>query len=115
VQLTFVQRKERLQVKAPIGKTILEVALDNNIDIEGEYSAVNRDNTLLYMYGDKLAHTCSEGACGGELACSTCHVIFSKEVYDKLPPKVEEEDDMLDLAWGLTETYVSPYMQLEQR
>ena len=47
-----------------------------------------------------------EGACGGELACSTCHVIVPKDVYDRLPPKKEEEDDMLDLAWGLTPTYV---------
>ena len=48
-----------------------------------------------------------EGACGGELACSTCHVIFSPSDYArtlKQCPKGEEEDDMLDLAWGLTET-----------
>ena len=44
------------------------------------------------------------GACGGELACSTCHIIFSQDIYDKLPKKAEEEDDMLDLAWGLTAT-----------
>ncbi|CAN0373594.1 unnamed protein product, partial [Phaeothamnion confervicola] len=44
------------------------------------------------------------GACGGDLACSTCHVVLEKEVFDRLPPKVEEEEDMLDLAWGLTDT-----------
>lgn len=44
------------------------------------------------------------GACGGDLACSTCHVILPKEYYDKLDEKEEEEDDMLDLAWGLTDT-----------
>ena len=44
------------------------------------------------------------GACGGELACSTCHLIFEKDVYDALPEISEEEEDMLDLAWGLTET-----------
>ena len=47
-----------------------------------------------------------EGACGGELACSTCHLIFEKHIYDTLPPKQEEEDDMLDLALEVTETYV---------
>lgn len=45
-----------------------------------------------------------EGACGGELACSTCHLIFEPEVYSKLPPKEDEEDDMLDLAFEVTET-----------
>ena len=45
-----------------------------------------------------------EGACGGELACSTCHLVFEKDVYDTLPPKADEEEDMLDLAFELTET-----------
>lgn len=44
------------------------------------------------------------GACGGDLACSTCHVVLPKDYYDKLDEKEEEEDDMLDLAWGLTDT-----------
>ena len=45
-----------------------------------------------------------EGACGGELACSTCHVILPQEVFDGLPEPDEEEEDMLDLALGLTDT-----------
>ena len=44
------------------------------------------------------------GACEGTLACSTCHVVLDKELYDRLPAKLEEEDDMLDLAMGLTST-----------
>ncbi len=44
------------------------------------------------------------GACGGELACSTCHLIFEPELYAALPEKEEEEDDMLDLAFEVTET-----------
>lgn len=67
-----------VEVDAPVGKRVLDVALDNNIDIEG--------------------------ACGGELACSTCHVVVSPELYEKLPPKKEEEQDMLDLAWGVKDT-----------
>ena len=43
------------------------------------------------------------GACGGELACSTCHVILPQRYYDKLGEKSEEEEDMLDLAWGVTD------------
>ena len=57
-----------------------------------------------------------EGACGGELACSTCHLIFEPHVYETLPPKEEDEDDMLDLAFEVTETYVGVlhYMKEEQ-
>jgi len=45
-----------------------------------------------------------EGACEGSLACSTCHVIVDSEFYVKLPEAVDEENDMLDLAFGLTDT-----------
>ena len=45
-----------------------------------------------------------EGACEGVCACSTCHVIFEDSVYDNLPEPSEEEDDMLDQAFGLTAT-----------
>ena|SRR5436305_5154477 len=45
------------------------------------------------------------GACGGSCACSTCHVIVEDpEVYDKIPEPDDDENDMLDLAFGLTET-----------
>ena len=45
-----------------------------------------------------------EGACEGSLACSTCHVIVDPEFYNKLEIASEEEEDMLDLAFGLTQT-----------
>eukprot|EP01083_Nonionella_stella_P169291 573755_1 len=45
-----------------------------------------------------------EGACESSLACSTCHVILEDVIYDKLSEPEEEEFDMLDLAFGLTET-----------
>ena len=49
----------------------------------------------------------SLGACEGTLACSTCHVVLKKDVFDKLPNKAcDEELDMLDLAYGLTDTCV---------
>lgn len=48
-----------------------------------------------------------EGACEASLACSTCHVIVSDpHVYNSLPEPTDEENDMLDLAFGLTETCV---------
>ncbi len=43
-----------------------------------------------------------EGTCGGQMACSTCHVIVAAEHFDRLPPASEEEDDLLDLAVGVT-------------
>ncbi len=66
------------EVDAPVGVTILEIAHRNNIDIEG--------------------------ACEGAMACSTCHVIVDKEWYGRLPSPEEDEEDMLDLAYGLTRT-----------
>jgi ferredoxin len=44
------------------------------------------------------------GACGGELACSTCHLIFDQRTFDSLPPMCDDEQDMLDLAFDVTET-----------
>uniref|UniRef100_A0A7S1CBW9 2Fe-2S ferredoxin-type domain-containing protein n=1 Tax=Bicosoecida sp. CB-2014 TaxID=1486930 RepID=A0A7S1CBW9_9STRA len=45
-----------------------------------------------------------EGACECSLACSTCHVILEDEVFDSLPEASEDEDDLLDMAFGLTAT-----------
>ena len=67
---------KRTEVNAPLGRSVLEIAHDNNIDLEG--------------------------ACEGALACSTCHVIVDADFFDRLPEPSEEEDDMLDLAFGLT-------------
>jgi ferredoxin len=58
------------------------------------------DVVVLYSIFDCI----TVGACGGELACSTCHLIFEPELYETLPEKEEEEDDMLDLAFEVTET-----------
>ncbi|MBA4747919.1 MAG: 2Fe-2S iron-sulfur cluster binding domain-containing protein [Sphingopyxis sp.] len=45
-----------------------------------------------------------EGTCEGQMACSTCHVIVSKDDFDKLPRASEMEEDMLDLAAGARRT-----------
>lgn len=80
VKITFIEEANdnAVDVEAIIGKSVLDTAVEHQIDIEG--------------------------ACGGELACSTCHVVVPKELYDRLPAKKEEEADMLDLALGLTPT-----------
>lgn len=45
-----------------------------------------------------------EGACEGSVACSTCHVIIDPKHFDMLPEADDEENDMLDLAFGLEDT-----------
>ena len=45
-----------------------------------------------------------EGACEGQMACSTCDVIVDPADFARLPPASEEEDDLLDLAWGVART-----------
>lgn len=45
-----------------------------------------------------------EGACEGAMACSTCHVIVAEDDYGRLPEPTQEEDDMLDFAYGLSLT-----------
>lgn len=71
----------------------------------------NREHTFEVAVGDNLldiaqAHDLEmEGACGGSCACSTCHVIVLDEgLYDRMPEPEDDENDMLDLAFGLTET-----------
>ncbi|KAI8963123.1 ferredoxin [Daldinia sp. FL1419] len=75
------------------------------IDKEG------KEHKLAVSKGDNLldiaqAHDLEmEGACGGSCACSTCHVIvMDEEYYEKMPEPEDDENDMLDLAFGLTET-----------
>ena len=53
---------------------------------------------VLLAHGIPLEH-----ACGGNCACTTCHVIV-KQGFEKLSPSQEEEDDLLDKAPGLTPT-----------
>ena len=78
-KMTFIVRDgSRCEVDAPEGLSILEVARRHDIDIEG--------------------------ACEGSLACSTCHVIVDDGDFRRLPEISEDEEDMLDLAFGLTKT-----------
>uniref|UniRef100_A0A7N0UAH5 2Fe-2S ferredoxin-type domain-containing protein n=1 Tax=Kalanchoe fedtschenkoi TaxID=63787 RepID=A0A7N0UAH5_KALFE len=70
---------EEITILVPIGRSILKAAHENDIYLEG--------------------------ACEASLACSTCHVIvMDVDYYNKLEDPTDEENDMLDLAIGLTET-----------
>ena len=44
-----------------------------------------------------------EHACEQSCACTTCHVVV-KQGFNALNPSSEDEDDLLDMAWGLTPT-----------
>ncbi|KAK2798112.1 hypothetical protein FQN51_007931 [Onygenales sp. PD_10] len=75
------------------------------IDKEGEehhFQVSKGDNLLDIAQANDLE---MEGACGGSCACSTCHVIVEDaDLYDKMEEPDDDENDMLDLAFGLTET-----------
>ncbi len=45
-----------------------------------------------------------EGTCEGQMACSTCHVIIAADWFGKLDQASDDEEDMLDLAVGVTRT-----------
>ncbi|KAF2648888.1 ferredoxin [Lophiostoma macrostomum CBS 122681] len=74
------------------------------IDKEGhsyEFKVADGDNLLDIAQANDLE---MEGACGGSCACSTCHVIVESDHYDAMEEPDDDENDMLDLAFGLTET-----------
>ncbi|KAH6987708.1 2Fe-2S ferredoxin-type domain-containing protein [Ilyonectria sp. MPI-CAGE-AT-0026] len=69
---------------------------------EFKFAVSEGDNLLDIAQANDLE---MEGACGGSCACSTCHVIVTEDDYfDKMPEPDDDENDMLDLAFGLTET-----------
>jgi 2Fe-2S ferredoxin len=46
----------------------------------------------------RRADVAIEGACGGSMACATCHVHVDEDWFDRLPPPSAEEEEMLDFA-----------------
>jgi ferredoxin-2, mitochondrial len=74
------------------------------VDGEGEHTlAVSKGDSLLDIAQANGLEI--EGACGGTCACSTCHVIvLDEDMYKKMAEPQDDEYDMLDLAFGLTET-----------
>ncbi|CAD6270074.1 unnamed protein product [Miscanthus lutarioriparius] len=79
VTFVYVDGSEKT-ICVPVGMSMLEAAHENDIELEG--------------------------ACEGSLACSTCHVkvMDVNYYYNKLEDPTYEENDILDLACGLTET-----------
>ncbi|XP_037700475.1 adrenodoxin, mitochondrial-like [Choloepus didactylus] len=71
---------ETVITKGKIGDSLLDAVVENNSDIDGF------------------------GACEGTLAWSTCHLIFEEHIFEKLKAITDEENYMLDLAYGITDT-----------
>ena len=66
-------------VEAPTGLSLMRAALDNNVrGIDGD--------------------------CGGNCACATCHVFIAPEWADKLGPRTQAEDEMLNFAAELRDS-----------
>lgn len=79
VKVTFISAQdERIEREAAEGTRLLEVGQNAGLPLEG--------------------------TCEGQMACSTCHVVVAAEWFDKLLPASDDEEDMLDLAAGVTRT-----------
>jgi 2Fe-2S ferredoxin len=79
-KITFILKDGTQKIiDAPAGLSLMEVAVKNNIDA-------------------------IEGACGGSLACATCHLYVHPDWWDKCLPdgaRSDDEEDMLDLGFDI--------------
>ena len=74
VKIIFVKSSgEQTQVEAEVGHSIMEAALNNDID-------------------EVLAE------CGGSMSCATCHVHIAPEWFGKMEPTTEIEAELVDCA-----------------
>jgi len=79
IRVVFISPDGNEQVElGDTGMSVLQLAQENGVDMEG--------------------------ACEGNMACSTCHVIVEQEYFSRLPVASEDEEEMLDLAVGLKAT-----------
>ena len=82
--ITFIHKDgTEQQVDAPLGLSLMEVAVKENIEA-------------------------IEGACGGGLACATCHLYVHPDFKEQTMPEdgeiSEDEEDMLDLTFDIRES-----------
>jgi ferredoxin len=93
VHITFVRKDgSKTTVEGKEGQNLLRLAQKHEIELEG--------------------------ACECSLACSTCHVILAGKIFDRLDTASDKEEDLLDMAFGLTETsrlgcqiLIKPFME----
>ncbi|UTX43528.1 adrenodoxin [Encephalitozoon hellem] len=78
IEVFFKAMGQVIPAETVCGDTVLEAAHKNGISLEG--------------------------ACEGNLACSTCHVILEEPLYRRLGEPSDKEYDLLDQAFGGTST-----------
>jgi len=78
INFYFVAKGQEIPVQGRVGENLLQIA--------------KRNKDLL------------EGACDASAQCSTCHIILDENVYNLLPNPNESEEDLLDIAYGITQT-----------
>ena len=74
-KITYISHNgNKNTVEVPVGLTVMEGALQNNIE------GIDAD-------------------CGGSMACATCHVYVPENWFSKLEKMQDAEQDMLDMAY----------------
>ena len=74
-KITYISHNGKKNiVEVPVGLTVMEGALQNNIE------GIDAD-------------------CGGSMACATCHVYVSEKWFNKVEKSQDAEQDMLDMAY----------------
>ncbi len=76
ITVTFIKDNKEYSVKAENGISLLDVAIQNDIELVGN--------------------------CGGACSCGTCHVIVDEKWISKVDPATTEEEDVLDIVFGIT-------------
>jgi len=72
------------------------------VTADGEQKHVEAEPGANLLEVGQAAGMPLEGTCEGQMACSTCHVVVAGEWFARLKLASEEEEDMLDLAAGVT-------------
>jgi ferredoxin-2, mitochondrial len=103
IPVTFIDRQNQEHLlQAAEGESLLNLAQRNGLNIEGVSPSSLHNLPVSFVFE---SNTIISGACGGTCACSTCHIIVeNQDVFRKLPDPDGREYDMLDMAFGLTET-----------
>tara|TARA_B100001123_G_scaffold251897_1_gene281053 strand:+ start:534 stop:854 length:321 start_codon:yes stop_codon:yes gene_type:complete len=74
-KITYIEHNGKTHtIEVPTGLSVMEGAVQNDI------LGIDAD-------------------CGGSCACATCHVYVDEKWVEKLPKKIESEQDMLDMAF----------------
>ena len=74
------------------------------IDRDGNKHELEGDTNSTLMEILRDADLDIEAACGGCCACATCHVYINDQWLEKISPKDDDEESMLDQAFDVKDT-----------